>query len=136
VYIRRSTPNYATPFPADFDGDGLADLILSWSVAGPPFIQQFEFRRNLGTNPITFGSGVPIALPPEWAPGKQTQFGVKIPFRFVDFDGDGRQELPLCPADPTVQPDYALLMSTTPPATSRSCCPARTPRSTCRSSST
>ena len=92
-------PAYATPFFADFDGDGLSDALLSWTFAGPPLIQHFELHPNTGVRPATFGPGVNIPLPQNWAPGADIAFGVKLPYRAVDFDGDGAQELPTCLAD-------------------------------------
>lgn len=80
-------------FPADFDGDGLADVIAGWTKNGSP---TFQFYRNQTQSTLTFSGGTPITAPTGTAYHAPGNFR---PFRGVDFDGDNRQEIIVCNVD-------------------------------------
>jgi RHS repeat-associated protein len=79
-------------FPADFDGDGLADVITGETSATANSI--FRVYKNLGGHPAQFDNGTVVQIP--WVGTGMAQRGAIAPFRGVDFDGDGRQELTVC----------------------------------------
>jgi YD repeat-containing protein len=76
--------------PGDFDGDGLADIILGYTKNGNGV---FNFLRNTQQSTLSFAAPVTLSSPAY--PVLPTK-GTGMPMRTVDFDGDGRQELVVC----------------------------------------
>ena len=112
----RFAPTADTIFPADVDGDGLADMVLGWTLAGPQSV--FQYSRNLAQSPANFDTPVNIPVPSTMVTGKAVLPGVTPQFRGVDFAGDGRQGMIVCypsnPGSPTFLVNMNGATHTTP----------------------
>ena len=79
-------------FPADFDGDGLADVVTGETSSTSSSI--FRIYKNLGKHPAQFDGGTQVQIP--WVGAGMAEVGAIAPERGVDLDGDSRQELTVC----------------------------------------
>ena len=79
-------------FPADFDGDGLADVVTGEVTSSS--LSTFRIYRNLGKHPAHLDGGTAVQV--NMSTPTMVESGAIAPFRGVDLDGDGRQEITVC----------------------------------------